>query len=208
MEPEDIKCPDCGHLEFFLGPRGGSSVNVQCAKCSHTFNWMGPFGMQPIPEVEGVYNREHARPLHTFISSTQALISLGLRIEELERELEMHQRGMQGANQVVAETKNRLVEAHREIAECRRMIAMDTATVNSQVALLDQKNARIAELEKAAQTFDGEAAVAAGWHSASFIQMFMGYMTGKLHLEHIGEQAMLDCFAEFEDMMEKRRDSS
>jgi hypothetical protein len=26
-------CPDCGHDQFFEGPHGGMSVNVQCAGC-------------------------------------------------------------------------------------------------------------------------------------------------------------------------------
>jgi hypothetical protein len=166
---EEQKCPNCTSVLFYEGPHGGASVNVMCAKCKRTFNWMGPFGLQPIEEVPGVYHQERARTLRTFMNGTQALISLGVRIEQLERE-----------NQ-----------------ECKRIIAMDTATVNTLADAMQQKAARIEELEQAV----------AGWHSPSFIQMYMGYMTGKLHLEHIGKKALLDCFEEFEAMMEKQRDA-
>jgi len=155
---QNQQCPACHGMEFFEGPHGGASINVMCAKCRCTFNWMGPFGLQPIPEVEGVYKTDAPKPLRTFMSTTQAIISLGMRIEQLERELEMHERAMLGAQQIVADTKDRLREY-------------------------------------------------AGWHSPSFIQMYMGYMVGKLHLEHVGKQALLDCFAEFETMMAKERNT-
>ncbi len=47
MKPE---CPGCQHRYFFEGPHGGLSINVKCAnpECGRTWNFMGPFGFDPI----------------------------------------------------------------------------------------------------------------------------------------------------------------
>jgi len=31
-------CPDCDHRGFVLGPRGGSSINIECGGCGNRFN--------------------------------------------------------------------------------------------------------------------------------------------------------------------------
>lgn len=35
---KELICPDCGCAEFYLGPKGGASINVKCAKCGSRFN--------------------------------------------------------------------------------------------------------------------------------------------------------------------------
>lgn len=46
------KCPNCGNKEFFEGPEGGMSVNVECAKCglrwNATFGWAAHMSWQYI----------------------------------------------------------------------------------------------------------------------------------------------------------------
>jgi hypothetical protein len=51
-----------------------------------------------------------------------------------------------------------------------------------------------------------EKAIAAGYHSPQFIQMFLGYLKFKLpaNLEHVTPKLLLDTFAEFEAEMAKR----
>jgi len=31
-------CPDCGCSQFYEGPSGGMSTNIQCLGCAHKFN--------------------------------------------------------------------------------------------------------------------------------------------------------------------------
>lgn len=62
--PPTSSCPDCGWEFFYEGPHGGMSINVKCANpnCGHTFNWMGPFGMQPIPnQGDLLYHKNEKR---------------------------------------------------------------------------------------------------------------------------------------------------
>lgn len=49
-------CPDCGCNSFHPGPRGGASINVQCAKCGACFNYSGPLPAQRIERADGVYS--------------------------------------------------------------------------------------------------------------------------------------------------------
>lgn len=41
-------CPDCGCKQFYEGPCGGLSQNVQCAKCGHWFNMCLPMVFERI----------------------------------------------------------------------------------------------------------------------------------------------------------------
>lgn len=71
--PEDLwnaiwinhKCPDCGNMEFFMGPHGSMCQNIMCAnsKCGSKFNlapfddqWCGsPFIMERIDNDPKAY---------------------------------------------------------------------------------------------------------------------------------------------------------
>lgn len=35
----NIKCPNCGGTEWYEGPSGGLSVNIECTKCGDRFNY-------------------------------------------------------------------------------------------------------------------------------------------------------------------------
>ena len=37
------RCPNCGNQDFYAGPEGGMSVNVECAKCH--LRWNATFGV-------------------------------------------------------------------------------------------------------------------------------------------------------------------
>lgn len=36
--PKDFACPNCGNKEYFEGPSGGISTNVECSKCGLRWN--------------------------------------------------------------------------------------------------------------------------------------------------------------------------
>lgn len=48
-DPEDnrLRCPDCGGLDWLMGPCGGLCQNVMCASCRKEFNHT-PFGLERI----------------------------------------------------------------------------------------------------------------------------------------------------------------
>lgn len=43
-----VLCPNCGSTHWNSGPEGGGSTNIQCNECLEYYNYMGPFGLQPI----------------------------------------------------------------------------------------------------------------------------------------------------------------
>jgi hypothetical protein len=62
----------------------------------------------------------------------------------------------------------------------------------------------IALTESSLTPFDEEAAVAAGYHSPAFIQMFLGYLVARLpQLSGLQSAQLLDLFADFEAEMMK-----
>lgn len=48
---EYYKCPICGYDEFYKGPKGGVSQNVQCGRCESILN-ITPFGIDIIEKKE------------------------------------------------------------------------------------------------------------------------------------------------------------
>ena len=36
---KDLACPACGSKEFYFGPEGGISINIQCADCLKWYNY-------------------------------------------------------------------------------------------------------------------------------------------------------------------------
>ncbi len=38
----DVICPNCKGKEWFEGPEGGCSINIQCAGCNKRYNYLMP----------------------------------------------------------------------------------------------------------------------------------------------------------------------
>ena len=51
-----LTCPNCGSHDFYEGPEGGGSVNIQCVNCFKYYNYMGMFGyMQDIGDRSEIF---------------------------------------------------------------------------------------------------------------------------------------------------------
>lgn len=48
-EEANIVCPTCKGTEWYEGPSGGCSINIECAKCGDRFNYT--FGMAPLVPI-------------------------------------------------------------------------------------------------------------------------------------------------------------
>jgi DNA-directed RNA polymerase subunit RPC12/RpoP len=49
---DEVKCPDCGGMNWAFGPEGGGSQDVLCMTCGQEFCDMGPFGLERLERRE------------------------------------------------------------------------------------------------------------------------------------------------------------
>lgn len=70
-----MKCPSCGSEEWYEGPEGGLSQNIQCAGCGDHYN-LTPFGLDFIRHDKLPYIK------NSLTGEEESLPSIGAAMEE------------------------------------------------------------------------------------------------------------------------------